>query len=249
VPNNFFCKTQHLNVLEKPNSNSNISSEIIYGEKFNLLSKTKNFYKIKNQYDNYIGYVKISKLNNNLNPTHKIKVLKSKIYRGIFKKKIATKKFLSFGSRIEILKEEKKFIMFEKNKWIKSSEICQIKEKNRNFSRIFKLFLNCPYKWGGKTFKGIDCSALIQVYYKYNNKYFPRDTVDQIKIKKGFKNKKNYRKGDIIYWKGHVAVCLNSKFLIHAYGPKKKVVIMPIYKTIDLINKTANLKVKKIFKI
>ena len=56
-----------------------------------------------------------------------------------------------------------------------------------------------------------------------------------------------YRKGDLIFWKGHVAVCLNSKNLIHAYGPKKKVVIMSIKKTIELIKKTANLKVKKIF--
>ena len=114
---------------------------------------------------------------------------------------------------------------------------------------VFKLFLKCGYKWGGKTYDGIDCSALIQLYYKFNNKFFPRDTVDQIKLKKGSNYKKMYRKGDLIFWKGHVAVCLNSKNLIHAYGPKKKVVIMPIKKTIELIKKTANLKVKKIFPI
>ena len=55
--------------------------------------------------------------------------------------------------------------------------------------------------------------------------------------------------GDIIFWKGHVAICLNSKQLIHAYGPKKKVLIMPIKKTISLIEKTANLKIKKIIKL
>ena len=61
--------------------------------------------------------------------------------------------------------------------------------------------------------------------------------------------KKNYQKGDIIFWKGHVAMCLNSKQLIHAYGPEKKVLIMPILKTIKRIEKTAKLKVKKIAKI
>ena len=104
-------------------------------------------------------------------------------------------------------------------------------------------------KWGGKTFNGIDCSALIQLCFKYNNQFFPRDTVNQIKIKKGSIKRKKYKKGDIIFWKGHVAVCINSKELIHAYGPKKKVIIMPIQKTIALINKTANLKVKKIFSV
>jgi len=109
--------------------------------------------------------------------------------------------------------------------------------------------LNCRYKWGGKTYNGIDCSALIQLYYKFNNKFFPRDTIDQIKLKKGPNYKKIYKKGDLIFWKGHVAACLNSKDLIHAYGPRKKVVIMPIKKTIRLIEKTANLKVKKIISI
>ena len=89
----------------------------------------------------------------------------------------------------------------------------------------------------------------MQIYYLYNNKYFPRDTKDQIKIKKGRKNSNNLKKGNIIYWKGHVAVCINSKKLIHAYGPRKKVLIMNIKNTIKIIEKTANLEVKKITKI
>ena len=109
--------------------------------------------------------------------------------------------------------------------------------------------MNIKYKWGGKTFDGIDCSALLQIFYKYNNKFFPRDTKDQVKIKKGVKNKKVFKKGDIIFWKGHVAICLNTRELIHAYGPRKKVIIMPIIKTIKLIEKTANLKVIKIISI
>jgi len=114
---------------------------------------------------------------------------------------------------------------------------------------MLKLFLHCKYKWGGKSYNGIDCSALIQLFYKFNNKFFPRDTVDQIKIKKGLKKVRKFKNGDIIYWKGHVAICINTKQLIHAYGPRKKVLIMDIHKTIRLIKKTANLEVKKIFPI
>ena len=58
-----------------------------------------------------------------------------------------------------------------------------------------------------------------------------------------------FKKGDIIFWKGHVAICLNSKKLIHAYGPEKKVLMMPIIKTINRIRETANLEVKKIARI
>ena len=59
---------------------------------------------------------------------------------------------------------------------------------------------------------------------------------------------KTYKKGDVIFWRGHVAVCINSDKLIHAYGPKRKVLIMPIEETILRIERTANLQVKKIFK-
>ena len=60
---------------------------------------------------------------------------------------------------------------------------------------------------------------------------------------------KKFKKGDIIFWKGHVAICVNSKQLIHAYGPKKKVIIMPIKGTIKRILDTASLEVRKISKI
>ena len=139
--------------------------------------------------------------------------------------------------------------MFDNNKWLKAKDVKQINQKDINILRMLKLFLNCKYKWGGKSYNGIDCSALIQLFYKFNNKFFPRDTVDQIKIKKGLKKVRKFKNGDIIYWKGHVAICINTKQLIHAYGPRKKVLIMDIHKTIRLIKKTANLEVKKIFPI
>ena len=103
--------------------------------------------------------------------------------------------------------------------------------------------------WGGKTFKGIDCSALLQLLYYYNNSFYPRDTKDQIKYSKKQLKRKVFKKGDIIFWKGHVAVCINSKELIHAYGPEKKVLIMPITKTIERIERTASLTIKKISSI
>ena len=241
MQNNFFCNNPYINLYDRPSINSKISSQIIYGEKFKVLRKVKNFLKIRTSYDRYHGYIKNKKFVNKIKPSHKVKVLKTKIYN--------SNNFLPFSSKIEILKRKKNYVMFEKNKWIKQKDITSINKKEKNFLKIFKSYLNCKYKWGGNTYKGIDCSALVQLFYKFNNKFFPRDTIDQIKYKKGSTIKKKFKSGDIIYWKGHVAVCINSKKLIHAYGPKKKVVIMPINRTIKRIEITANLKVKKICRI
>ena len=238
---NFYCNNLYINIYERPSINSKISSQIIYGEKFKILKKTKNFIKIKTFYDRYYGYIKNKNFNKKFKPTHKVKVLKTRIYK--------SNKYLPFSSEIEIIKRKRNYIMFKKNKWIKKKDITLINKKEKSFIKIFKSYLNCKYKWGGKTYQGVDCSALVQLFYKFNNKFFPRDTIDQIKYKKGNNNKKKFIIGDIIYWKGHVAVCINSKKLIHAYGPKKKVIIMPIDRTIKIIEKTANLKVKKICRI
>ena len=240
MQNNFFCSYPYINIFENPSNNSKISSQILYGEKFKVLGKVKNFLKIRTSYDRYHGFIKKKKFEKKIKATHKVKVLKTKILK--------SNKFLPFSSEIEILKKKKNYVMFKKNKWIKAKDINPINHKNKNILKILKLFLHCKYKWGGKTFDGIDCSALIQLFYKFNNKFFPRDTVDQVKFKKGI-NIKKFKLGDIIYWKGHVAICINSKKLIHAYGPRKKVLVMDINKTIKLIKKTANLEVKKIFRV
>ena len=241
MQNNYYSTYPCINIYERPSTNSKISSQIIYGEKFKVLRKIKSFLKIRTSYDRYTGYIKNKKFIKKFKPTHKVKALKTRIYK--------SNSFLPFSSEIEIIKKKKNYAMFEKNKWVKQKDITHINKKEKNFAKIFKSYLNCKYKWGGKTHLGIDCSALIQLFYKFNKRFFPRDTIDQISYKKGNKTKKKFKLGDIIYWKGHVAVCINSKELIHAYGPEKKVIIMPINETIKRIERTANLKIKRICKI
>ena len=247
MKNNFFNLPLE-NVNSKPSNNSEVLSQILYGEKFRILKKKGNWIKIKTNFDNYIGYIKNKKFIRNFKPKLKIFKSKSKIFVKKKNKFLPTKKYLYFATGIPILKKNKKYIEFEKNKWIKKKHLKKIKFFENNSNKIFKLFLNSKYLWGGKTSDGIDCSSLIQIYFFYNGVFFPRDTKDQIKYCKK-KIKKKFTKGDIIFWKGHVGACLNQIKFIHAYGPKKKVLIMSTNKTIQHIRKTAKLIVKKISNI
>ena len=232
------------NIYKKPSKKSEITSQILYGEKIRILKIKNRWLRIRTFNDNYSGYIKNEKLKKGLKIIFKTNKSKTRIFSQNKKKN-----FLPFNSRLPVISVKKKFIEFERGKWVKRKDIKLINHKEKNFVRILKSFINCKYTWGGKSYKGIDCSALIQLYYLYNNKFFPRDTKDQISFKKGKKKFIKFSKGDIIYWKGHVAICLNRNKLIHAYGPRKKVLIMNIKKTIELINKTAKLKVKKIIRI
>ena len=232
------------NIYKKPSKKSEITSQILYGEKIRILKIKNRWLRIRTFNDNYSGYIKNEKLKKGLKIIFKTNKSKTRIFSQNKKKN-----FLPFNSRLPVINIKKKFIEFERGKWVKRKDIKLVNHKEKNFVRILKSFINCKYTWGGKSYKGIDCSALVQLYYLYNNKFFPRDTKDQISFKKGKKKLIKFSKGDIIYWKGHVAICLSKNKLIHAYGPRKKVLIMNIKKTIELINKTAKLKVKKIIRI
>jgi len=238
-----------INIYEKPKKYSKLSSQMLYGEKFKILENKGHWLKIKTNYDNYTGYIRKKKfLIKEFVPTFKVSSKKTEIFTKRNKKLIKTNRFMFFASRIKKIEENKNFIEFEKNKWIKKKHLKKIKFFENNSNKIFKLFLNSKYLWGGKTSDGIDCSSLIQIYFFYNGVFFPRDTKDQIKYCKK-KIKKKFTKGDIIFWKGHVGACLNQIKFIHAYGPRKKVLIMPTNETIQHIRKTAKLIVKKISNI
>ena len=229
-----------INLYKKPSINSEIVTQMIYGESFSVSQRNKKWFKVKIKEDDYKGYIQRKNYSEYLKPSHKVNKLNAKIFKSPSKKSKNTE--LSFGSKIKVIDKKYQFYKFARG-WIekKNINIISFTEKN-NFKKI-NIFKNIKYKWGGKSFKGIDCSALIQVCLNFNNKYCPRDTKDQIKyFKKNVKLKK-IKKNDIIFWKGHVAVALNNKKLIHAYGPMKKTVVMSIDQTIKRINKTANLKV------
>jgi cell wall-associated NlpC family hydrolase len=245
--NKYFTNTYPIvNLYKKKSVKSEIITQMIYGDSFLITNRTKKWLKIKIKEDNYKGYIENRNFNTYIKPTHKVAVLKATIYKlSGNKKKISQ---LSFGSKIQAKNIKAKFIKFE-NGWIHQKNIKPIKYKEKNIFNKIKLFKNIKYKWGGKSFKGIDCSALIQIFFNFNNKFCPRDAKDQVKHFNKAIAFNNIKKYDIIYWQGHVAVVLSKKKLIHAYGPKKKVIIGSVLSTTKLIQKTANLKILKIVRI
>ena len=229
-----------VNLYKKPSNRSEIVTQMIFGESFSIFKKTSRWLKIKIKEDGYRGYVRNKNFSEFLKPSHKISVLKAKIYKFPIRRKSIN--VMPFGSKIKVLEKKSNLLKFSRG-WIDKNDVKPISYKEKNPFKNINIYKNIKYKWGGKSFKGIDCSALIQIFLNFNNKFCPRDAKDQVKFFKKNVKLKNIKRNDIIYWKGHVALALSSKKLIHAYGPMKKTVIMGINQTIKIIEKTAKLKV------
>ena len=239
--NKFSSNYPIVNLYKKKIVSSRIVTQILYGENFTILKKFDSWYKIRLHTDNYVGFIIRKKFAKLSKPTHKVSVLAASIY-GKPSSKTKQNKKLTFSSKIYAKEKYGSFIKFEKH-WIKIKDLKPVNYKDKNIFSKINLFKGKKYKWGGKNFNGVDCSALVQLFFNFNNKFCPRDTKDQ---KNYFKKKiklQNIMKNDLIFWRGHVAIALSKNKLIHAYGPSKKVLIMNINYAIKRIKKTANLKV------
>ena len=229
-----------INVYKNKNITSKIVTQLIYGDTFKILKKSGSWIKIKNDFDYYKGFIKNRKFPQNQKNNFKVYNLSANLYtQPNVSSKIENK--LTFGSRIKIIRKKNNFYKFD-NLWIEKKNLKKINYKTKDIFNGIKKFINVKYKWGGKHYSGIDCSALIQLFFNINNKFCPRDTKDQIEYFKKKIKIENIRKNDLIFWKGHVALAISKHKLIHAYGPLKKTAVMPIGETINRINKTANLK-------
>ena len=244
-------KSSIANIYKKNNKNSGIVTQILLGEDFKSQNKIGKFYKGYKAYDKYKGFIEAKDLHLDKNKkTHKIISKECNVYKKPNNKYKLNKKIF-FNSRISILDDKNNFIQ-TKNGWILKKNIKPINFRKKHFLDNIKLYLNTKYLWGGNSPKGLDCSALVQELLKFNNIYCPRDSKDQKKFFRKEISIQNIRKGDLLFWKGHVAIALSDKKLVHAFGPRKKVVIMGIKETVKKIyskSKLPLLCVKRIKKL
>jgi hypothetical protein len=244
-------KSSIANIYKKNNNKSEIVTQILLGENFITQSKFGKFYKGYKAYDKYKGFIEAKDLHLDKNKkTHKIISKECNVYKKPNNKYRLSKKIF-FNSRISILDDKNNFIQ-TRNGWILKKNVKPINFRKKHFLDNIKLYLNTKYLWGGNSPKGLDCSALVQELLKFNNIYCPRDSKDQKKFFRKEISIKNIRKGDLLFWKGHVAIALSNKKLVHAFGPRKKVVIMGIKETVKKIyskSKLPLLCVKRIKKL
>ena len=239
------------NIYKRNNKKSEIVTQILLGEKFITQKKFRRFYKGYKAYDKYKGFIEAKDLHlDKREKTHKIIYKDCNLYKKP-KNKYKTNKKIFFNSKISILHNKNNFIQTTAG-WILKKNAKPINFKKKHFLDNVKLYLNTKYLWGGNSPKGLDCSALVQELLKFNNIYCPRDSKDQKKFFKKEITIKDIKKGDLLFWKGHVAIAVNNKKLVHAFGARKKVVIMGIKETIKKIyskSKLPLLCVKRIKKL
>ena len=105
MQNNFYYTGSFSNIYKNPSEHTEVTSQILCGEKFKILSTKKNWIKIKTLFDNYQGYIKNFDYVKKFSPTHKVSSIKTRIYK---KPNIATNNWLSLGSKLFVIDKNKR---------------------------------------------------------------------------------------------------------------------------------------------
>jgi Bacterial dipeptidyl-peptidase Sh3 domain/NlpC/P60 family len=169
--------------------------------------------------DGYVGWVPAAALARaGAAPTHKITALRTLVFPGP-SIKLPPIDILTLGARITVIRQEGSFAVTRDSGFLPSRHLGELDAFERDFAAVAEQFCGTPYLWGGKTSLGIDCSGLVQIALNASGTGGPRDSDMQegaLGRTLSAAESQNPKRGDLIFWKGHVAIARDAETIVHA---------------------------------
>ena len=220
-------------LLKGPDYDMPMESEVIYGDDVTVYDEVGNWAWVQNNRDGYVGYLASGCLSAKMiQPTHKITALSTFAYgRPNLKTPLPYKLYMN--SRLHIVGQVDDYMQLADGRFVHEQHVAGLQDVADDFVSVAERYLEVPYLWGGRTSDGIDCSGLVQVAYEFSGLSCPRDS----DMQQGLPGRaldlggmEQMQRGDLIFWKGHVAIMVNDMMLLHANATTMRVSIEAFHK-------------------
>jgi cell wall-associated NlpC family hydrolase len=208
-----------------------LETEALHGESVAVYDERDGWAWAQLERDLYVGYLPAAALGALSEPTHRVVALRTHAYpRPSIK--LPPRMALSLGAQLTIMGREGDFAITADGLHFWSRHLAELSAREPDFVSVAELFLESPYLWGGRTSEGIDCSGLVQTALTAAGVACPRDS-DMQEAALGEPAaiddpETPLKRGDLVFWKGHVGIMRDSLTLIHANGWHMKVVSEPL---------------------
>jgi cell wall-associated NlpC family hydrolase len=219
----FVCENVFVPLRVGPSHKSEMLSQVLFGEKYEVLDQVGHWMKIVTQFDNYSGWIDINHL---LHSHERDNTSGHVLNRSLLcYKDDKTKLVLEAGCEIYSPDFTKKTFKAGENIYIAGNEFSDhhIVTKE-SVADIAMKFMNSPYIWGGRIPSGIDCSGFTQLVYKIAGKPIPRDSWQQAEAGTAVSFIDEAKPGDLVPFDdergkiSHVGMILSRGLVIHASG-------------------------------
>jgi hypothetical protein len=190
--------------------------QLIFGEGFDLLAEIDGFGWGQARRDGYVGYVALDALSAPvLAPTHRVSALRT---YGFSEPSIKSAPIglYSLNALVTMEAREGRFVRTARAGWFVESQLYPIGQFDTDPVAVAERFLGAPYQWGGRESLGLDCSGLVQQAFYACGLTCPRDTDMQAAQIGTAIDGSELRRGDLVFWKGHVGLMQDAVTLLHA---------------------------------
>jgi cell wall-associated NlpC family hydrolase len=202
-----------------PNPSAPQETQALFGEAVDVYDAREGWAWVQLSRDGYVGYVQSDALGAASAPTHRVVSLRGHFYP---EASIKTPPLLALpmGSLLTVESVDERFARVAGGGFVIASHIAPAGHAESDFVAIAERFLHAPYLWGGRTSEGIDCSGLVQGALALAGVAAPRDTDMQEKAlgEPLPLDTRDLRRGDLVFWKGHIGVMTDDAHLLHANG-------------------------------
>jgi len=231
------CAVPAAGVHRAPDLASEQMDQLLFGEIFEVIEEEGAFVWGQARRDGYVGFVAAAGLAPLApEPTHRISALRTYAFAEPSIKSRAAGPY-SLNALVAVEAEDGRLRMVAGAGWMSAEHLTPIGVFEADVAAVAERFLGAPYLWGGRESLGLDCSGLVQQALFACGLACPRDTDQQEALGRGIA-RAEFGRGDLVFWKGHVAMGLDAERIVHANGHHMMVEIEPLETALARIGAT-----------
>ncbi len=220
-----------LDLKRQPRPDAALDTQLLYGETLALYEDCDGWGWAQAERDGYVGYVAMSALDRGKLPaTHRVIVSRTYIYPAPDMKQPVVGA-LPLDGRVAVEGERAGFVEIRGRGFVVAGHVTPLDQLASDPVSVAETLIGVPYLWGGRSPLGVDCSGLVQLAFSMAGLCLPRDADLQAACGASVAfdgSTGDLRRGDLVFWPGHVGLMADEHTLLHANGHHMLVVAEPM---------------------